>query len=75
MVCQTDVFNYLNAHKGFHKASDIAEGLCDNDRRYIKSITAEVSKRCMQLHTKGLLDMGYDGKTRTFQLREKVKAL
>ncbi len=75
MVCQTDVFNYLNAHKGFHKASEIAEYISGTDKRYIQSLTSEVSKRCMQLHTKGLLDMDYDGKTRTFQLREKVKAL
>jgi hypothetical protein len=75
MVCQTDVVNYLNSHKGFHKASEIAEGLSETDTRSLQSITGEVSKRCMQLYTKGMLDMSCEGKVRTFQLREKVKVL
>lgn len=60
MVCQNDVSDYLRDHDGYHKASEIAEALRNDGQRSSRSITAEVSKRCMQLYTKGVVRMGYD---------------
>ncbi len=60
MVCQNDVSDYLRDHKGYHKASDIAEALRTDGQRSSRSISSEVHKRCMQLYAKGEVRMGYD---------------